>query len=189
MVQEMIYFKCSVCILKECVFFSFGMEDSINVSLVKLIDNVQVFCILADFLYACSVSYQEGNIEISDNKCRFIYFSWKFCHTPHTTGPLVRRDSPISEIYVAPWLQLWLVKQPCLGAEFEEKGKREKSQGIYPTSSVPYSACLFLFVFFKQKEISLVSFCLSLLCCIRIWISIEFSLGVWGEKKQQEMHH
>lgn len=65
--------------LNKCVFCFCCTEYSINVSWGKLVVNViQVFNILADFLPALSSSYWEVDIESSNYNYGFIHFSLSF---------------------------------------------------------------------------------------------------------------
>lgn len=111
------------------------------------------------FFIITLVSYQERNLEISGHKWGFVYFFLQFYHIPHTTASLVRKkDSPPSEIYVSPQLQLPVLRWAFLGLGLEEKGKRRKSQGITIILSVSFRGPPFPLSNQKEK-ISLV--CLS----------------------------
>lgn len=76
MVQNMVDLdECSVCTLKEYVFCC--VHCCMSVNYFKLVFSVsQVFYILADYLFTCSVSYWERRSEVSI--CGFDYFSFYF---------------------------------------------------------------------------------------------------------------
>lgn len=51
---------------KKCIFCCHGVECFINFNFVKLFDSVFQYCIFANFLFTCSITYWEMDIKISD---------------------------------------------------------------------------------------------------------------------------
>ena len=67
--------KCSVFLYIECVWLG---RVFLSVSWISLVDSIQIFYILDDFLSTCT-SIVERSTEVSNCNCGFISFSLQFC--------------------------------------------------------------------------------------------------------------
>lgn len=83
MAQSMVHFaECPTCSWEDCVFCCGWPECSVDGSLAWLVGHAVQFVLLypRSFLSTPSFAYRQRGVDVSDCKCRSVYFSVRLYH-------------------------------------------------------------------------------------------------------------